>query len=250
MAQAQRSEVVLLGASNLARGLASVVGLVRARTDVAPRMLAALGRGRSLGLESSFCGRRLPSVLECGLWRELDRPTHALVCDVGNDLAYGVEPERVVEWLRETLRRLQGARIVLASLPIAKLRSIPRWQVRIWSKLIFPSHAIDPSSVVARAEELDRSIAQVARESGATLVALDPRWYFLDPIHFAPWRRREVWRAIVAPLGPASSTARSDWSFGVRAPLLVPERRRLWGVEQRGRQPCYRWPDGAQLNLF
>ena len=67
-------------------------------------ILAALGHGRGYGLESRVLGRRLPPILECGLWEALDRrppcETAALLTDIGNDLVLGAEPEQLIEWVR------------------------------------------------------------------------------------------------------------------------------------------------------
>ena len=140
-----RPAFVVLGASNVSRGLSRLVDVIETRAAPADLFVAA-GHGRSYGAASRVWARRLPSILRCGLWRGLDRaghvavaahgagaghampdgaaavadaaagaapPTpadrprlHALVTDVGNDLLYGFSVEQVAAWLRESIGRL------------------------------------------------------------------------------------------------------------------------------------------------
>ena len=85
--------VVLLGASNLTRGLSTAVEASRLRWGRPLEMLIAAGHGRSYGLTSRVLARTLPSILACGLWDELAQratmPTAALITDIGSDLLYG-----------------------------------------------------------------------------------------------------------------------------------------------------------------
>ena len=65
--------VVLLGASNLTRGISTVVATAQRVWGQPLEVLAALGHGRSYGIESRVLGRRLPGILNSGLWEALDR---------------------------------------------------------------------------------------------------------------------------------------------------------------------------------
>ena len=72
--------IVALGASDLTRGLPSLVAAARDRWGRDVEVVAALGR---------------PGILQSGLWDALDRlprtATRAPVTDVGNDILYGFE---------------------------------------------------------------------------------------------------------------------------------------------------------------
>src|SRR5947207_14876376 len=87
------SRVVALGASNLTRGLRIVVSTARQTWGPDIEIFGALGHGRSYGADSRVFVRRLPGILQSGLWRDLAArppvPTRALVTDVGNDILYG-----------------------------------------------------------------------------------------------------------------------------------------------------------------
>lgn len=239
--------MVLVGASNLAQGLDLAFDEACARVGPATRVFAACGRGRSYGTRSSFLARGLPSVLECGLLRALDRrPSAALLADVGNDLAYGVEASRVLAWVRETAEQLDAERLVIAGLPHATLaRLSPTW-MKLWGRLIFPTRALDPAKIAAEVAELERGLTELAREFGAVKVELEPRWYGLDPIHFARRARREAWSTLLGSFGPRA-TERVDRR---RLAGLAPAERTWFGVVRRRAQPCWRSSDGDELALY
>jgi len=87
-AEVPARRVVLLGASNLTRGISTAVETARLQWGRPLDVMAALGHGRSYGLASRLLCRTLPSIVECGLWPALaarpPAPTAALVTDVGN----------------------------------------------------------------------------------------------------------------------------------------------------------------------
>src|SRR5579884_2661810 len=122
--------VVLLGASNLTRGLPDVLGIARAVGGGPLDVLAALGGGRSYGLRKSLLGRELPGIRGCGLWDALKQrppaPTLALVTDIGNDLLYEVPPDEVAGWVAECVDRLQraGAGVVMTVLPTCNVQTV------------------------------------------------------------------------------------------------------------------------------
>jgi hypothetical protein len=240
---------VLVGASNLAQGLGFALEETHARIGAATSVFAVCGRGRSYGTSSSFLGRGLPSVQDCGLWRALEaRPRAGLLADVGNDLAYGVEPARVLGWVRTTAERLAAERLVIAGLPRARLERLSRAAIVVWGRLIFPTRSLDPQRVRASIVELDEGLTELARELGATKVELDPRWYGLDPIHFRPSARAEAWATLLAPFGPRREGV-------LRLPPrstagLAPEVSTFFGAIRRRDQPCRRSNDGGSLSLY
>ncbi|MCC6408238.1 MAG: hypothetical protein IT453_13830 [Planctomycetes bacterium] len=248
MSRSPGRRVVLVGASNLAQGLDLALAETLRRVGPDTRVLAACGRGRSYGLRSSFLARGLPAVLDSGLWRALDAPPHAaLLVDIGNDLAYGVEPERVLGWVRETARRLATDRLVIAGLPCAPLeRRSPR-TLALWARVIFPTRSPDVVRLVAAVRELDRGLADLARELGASRVELDPRWYGADPIHFARSERRAAWSALLASFGEPTHPAGTVPSSVRRSRA---EERTLFGIPFGCAQPCWRANGGAELSLY
>src|SRR6476661_7900132 len=123
--QREIRRVVALGASNLTRGFHAVVSAARNAWGPDLEILAALGHGRSYGVQSRVLARSLPGILESGLWRDLEsrspRATTGLVTDVGNDIFYGFSAEQVLAWVAEAIARLRRftADITVTDLPLA-----------------------------------------------------------------------------------------------------------------------------------
>ena len=59
--------IVVLGASNVSRGLARLAAVARARQPGPVDLFVAAGHGRSYGANSRVLMRRLPSILWSGL---------------------------------------------------------------------------------------------------------------------------------------------------------------------------------------
>ena len=247
--------VVALGASNLTRGFHTVVSTARSAWGPDVEVLAALGHGRSYGAHSRVAFRRLPGILESGLWPELEsrpgRATRALVTDVGNDILYGFSVEQTLEWVEEAIRRLRRVTddIVLTDLPIASIRRLSGPRFLLFRSVLVPSCRLSLAQVLDRAERLSQGLASSSAASGIRFLRLDPKWYGFDPIHMRPSLWREAWQqALGAPSGAASDGQASLESL--RLYLLPPERRWLFGVEQFRQQSGVELPAGGRVWLY
>jgi hypothetical protein len=189
------ARIVVLGASNVSRGLVRLAAVTRSRVAGPLDLFVVAGHGRSYGVNSRVALRRLPSILGSGLWQALDREpaqvsgSLALVTDVGNDLLYGFSPRQVAGWVAECLRRLseRGARIAVARLPLASVATVGPARYRAFRSLFVPGCRLSLADVREAAAELDARLAAAASEHAAALVDQPGRWYGLDPIH--PRRR-------------------------------------------------------------
>src|SRR5438105_2980806 len=107
---AVRQRVVLLGASNLTQGLATILKIAQRQFAAPLEVYAALGHGRSLGQPTRVLGRELPGMLDCRLWSALERasplPTAVLLTDIGNDLLYETPLATIKSWLSEIFFRI------------------------------------------------------------------------------------------------------------------------------------------------
>ncbi|NDC63094.1 MAG: hypothetical protein EBZ59_03715 [Planctomycetia bacterium] len=262
--------MVVLGASNVSRGLSRLVATVRARTSgsdaAAPfELFVAAGHGRSYGVNSRVWMRRLPAILRCGLWRGLDRRgfvadapppgrLHALVTDVGNDLLYGFPPGQVAGWVREAVARLaaRGAAIAITRLPMASIAGVGALRYRLLRTLYVPGCPLDLDDLKRAADALDLGLVEIANEHGAVVVEQPGDWYGLDAMH--PRRRHlgELWdRACDAwRLAPAEGVPRAssrEWALlGSRAA----EVRSLAGSMLFTPQPAVRLADAVPVSLF
>ena len=129
--------VVAVGASNLTRGFHAVVATARGMWGPDVEVVGALGHGRLYGGPSRYLGRRLPGILESGLWQALDeRPpaaTRALLTDVGNDIMWDCPPSGILEWVDLCVARLQRHTI----LPVTYEALRDQWQPTVDGVLRF-----------------------------------------------------------------------------------------------------------------
>jgi hypothetical protein len=241
------ARVVLLGASNLTRGFSAVVSLSHARVGGPLEVLAALGHGRSYGMVSRFLARTLPGIGGCGLWRRLeaapDVPTWALLTDLGNDLAFGAPPEKILGWVRACLDRLGDARVIVSGLPLPSLRALAPWQFALWAAVFFPGRGLKMERVLAGAAELEQGLTELARERGLALVASRGEWFGSDPIHFSRSRVADAWGGILEPWGEAPSA-------GLAVPLPAPAWRRVLGFSRTTVQPAVTLQDGTTVSVY
>lgn len=259
--------VVLLGASNLTRGLHTALTVLRGVDPRPVDVLAALGNGRSYGIYSRVAGRGLVGILDCGLWRDLAArpplPISALLTDIGNDVMYGVPVPTILEWIETCLRRLQdcGARVAVTGLPTANLPRLGARRFLLLRTLFFPRNRDSLAVVAERSRRVDAGVRELAERYGATWVAPAGDWYGFDPIHFRLRHWPTAWQTFLTGLvdggsdpetaaqGSAEVLRVSIWN-SLRTQFLVPEERRLLGIAQRRRQPCLTEPDGTRVSLY
>lgn len=249
----ERRRFVVLGASNVARGFGALVARVRFAPDVPVEILAAHGRGRSYGIDSRFLWvRGLGSIDACGVWPVLAArraATHALVCDVGNDLAYGVPHATVASWVERALDRLAKAeaRVVVVGMPLASLAGLGRVRFDVARSFIFPGRELELPALLESARALDARLVALARERGHAFVMPRAEWFGVDPIHVRRGARDAAWSAYLAPLGIDGGARSPSLAERFRGLRRRPATQRLCGLEQRRAQPCVRFGDGTTV---
>src|SRR4051812_44679884 len=112
-ALAPRATVVLLGASNLTRGISSAIYYAHRLLGGPLEFYVAFGHGRSYGMRSRVLVRELPGIRDSAIWRALEgrdprAPVYGLVSDIGNDVLYQAPVTEIVAWLRDALQRLRA----------------------------------------------------------------------------------------------------------------------------------------------
>lgn len=252
--RAPAARVVVLGASNVARGLGALVA--QARRALGPAdLLVACGRGRSYGWTSRFFFRDLPPIVSCGLWPALAErdplPLHAVLTDVGNDVLYGATPAEIARWVETCLSRLAaaGARISVTALPLERLQRLGPRAYAFWSTLFYPGRARPFDRVRGDLAELDERLGDLAHSAGARRVVPPGTWYGLDPIHIRPSRVRRAWAELLPAEGSGGPAPRA-LGLGLCLNLLAPEERALLGRVRRHGQPARCFGDGTRLSLF
>ena len=249
------ARVIALGASNLTRGLQTVVSSARASWGADVEVVAALGHGRSYGTTSQFLIRTLPAILECGLWRELESrpqaPTRAVLTDVGNDILYGSSAPQILAWIAEALGRLQRVTsdIVLTDLPLDNIRRLSEAKYHLVRTVFAPSCRLSLTHVRETAELVNAGLARLAVEHGARFCQLKPEWYGFDPIHIRPSLWRPAWQEILGAPGILDE-GRGNGVESAKLYLMPAERQWWFGREQFTPQAGRRLPAGGRVWLF
>lgn len=249
----------MLGASNLARSFPTVVDTVRRTWGEPVEIMAAMGLGRSYGQDSAVLGRKISGIFPCALWQELlarpPLPTAALLTDIGNDILYGVPPDRLLEWVAACLDRLEeaGAKIIVTELPIASLARLGEARFRFFRGLFFPRSQLTLADARALAAAVNEGLAAAGKSRKISVISMSESWYGFDPIHI---RRRvwwQAWPSLLAPwraAGAPIEPARSSFWTSVYLHTLAPHERSLLGVRRRAAQPSGRLSDGTTISLY
>ena len=245
--------IVALGASNLTRGFQTVVSTARTAWGPDVQVVAALGHGRSYGTNSTFLVRRLPGILQSGLWRHLEStpavPTRALVTDIGNDIVYGFPPAQILAWVDEALTRLARVSddVVLTGLPMDSIRRVSPARFYAVRTVFFPSSCpLSFEELVVTAEQVNAGLAELAGTHRARFLHLRPSWYGVDPIHIRPSLWKTAWQEILDVSCPIPRSRLQ----ALRLYAMRPERQWLFGVEQRTTQAGTRLRGGGRVWLY
>ncbi len=251
--------VVLLGASNLTRGIATVVRLSRGMLEPPLEIMAAFGHGRSYGMESSVMGRTLPPLNSCGLWRDLEqRPaseTWGLVTDIGNDILYGASVEQISSWVDDCVSRLvrHAQRVVITELPMESICSLSIARFNLMRKILFPRSRMSLENAIEQVQKVNQSVKEIADHHRASLIRQRSSWFGFDPIHILPRHWHSAWQEILSPwrdpdarheVSPSSPS--QWWTLRIQSPQY----RRVFGIPQWKAQPCARLRDGSQLSYY
>ena len=246
------ARVVAIGASNLTRGFQTIVSTARAAWGPDVEVVAALGHGRSYGATSTFVIRRLPGILQSGLWTRLESapavPTKALVTDVGNDILYGFSAPEVLAWVDEAVTRLAMVSddIVLTGLPMESIRRLSTSGFLALRSVLTPSSRRSYAEALATAEHVHAGLERLAHDRALRFVALRPSWYGVDPIHIRPSLWHDAWQEM---LGVSCDVQRSRVE-ALRLYLMRPESQSIFGIEQRRPQTGKTLSRGARVWLY
>jgi len=274
-----RARVVVLGASNATKGISLIIETAERLLGAPLDVHAAIGHGRSYGQRSFLVARSIQGTLSCGLWDAIRRPAtvpgdqdardagplplYALVTDVGNDVMYCVEPERILAWVGECIDRLQQqcARIVMTGLPMSVVDRIGRKRYLFFRTLFFPKNLNSLEETVKRVRAVQKGLRRLAEDRGVPFVEQKDEWYGIDPIHLTQQARAAAWADILSRWMDENSRkqAAHDSSIiprgSVRRFLAIRakpfERWWLFNRIDLGRpQPCVRLPGGTQVSMY
>ena len=251
--------VVLLGASNLALSFPTLVATARSIWGVPVEIMAAMGHGRSYGQDTSVFGRKISGIFPCALWQDLQNrppmPTAALVTDIGNDLLYGVPPDRLYEWVEQCLDRLTvaGAAIVVTQLPIENVERLSEARFQFFRRLIFPRSRLTLADAKVLVREFNDRLIELGESRKISVIPVSSAWYGLDPIHLKRRAKRHAWPALLSSWrvadAPLAAARPSLWTTAYLT-SLAPWERSIWGIRRRASQPSGRLADGTTISLY
>ncbi|GKS69331.1 hypothetical protein W03_13350 [Nitrosomonas sp. PY1] len=196
------NRIILLGASNLTLSLRLAIQIVQQRLGSPSEVLVALGHGRAYGICSSIMQRRLPGILDSGLWTRLaaseSLPSYALLTDIGNDILYELLPGQILGSVERCIDQLQqqSAQIVITNLPLALIESLTERRYLFFRNIFYPFCRLPRDITVQRARELHAGLIALALRKGITLYEQDPHWFGPDGIHVDYWKRQAFYQDV------------------------------------------------------
>jgi len=255
--------VVMLGASNATISLPLIVHSLRSNLAGHLEFNAAVGHGRSFGIWSSVLFRALPSIRDCHLWEAIQQTKTdgaqlqnlGLITDIGNDLLYGVEPDQLINWVKDCLQRLKAinARVVITLLPVDTLKKLSRLRFTATRMLFFPNSKFSFDGFLEVVQHLNQQLQLLGEQHDAQVIAPKNEWYGFDPIHIKPSARSKAWREILStwfPDSEALSMQRPSWQQRRRIRNCQFETRRRFGKLQQFEQPMLTWSDDQRSGML
>ena len=249
--------VVILGASNVARGISTIVQCVRNTWREPLDLIVANGHGRSFGMTSRVLGRSLPAITDCELWNSLKArpqlPTTALVTDIGNDLLYGASVDQIVAWVQRCIDNLADCdRLLLTALPMESLVKVGPSRYYLMRSILFPKSRLTFAQARQSIQQLNKLIVDQGERDNVVVVQPQPNWYGLDPIHIRMRDWNRAWRDIFFHFleEKISKSPTPSPRLWWRLRFAIPHERKLFGWSQCAAQPSLQWEDGTCLSLY
>lgn len=202
-ASVEPTRVLLYGASNLWLSRGAALTALRRRVSGPLEIGLACGPGRSYGLRAGNLLTRYLPLREITFPESDRRPTTALLCDVGNDIAYAQQPDTTLSWVGELAERLQrqGAEVVLSGLPLESLRGLPQWLFYLLRSFYYRGQRLTRDDLIQRLEDLEGGLQSLAAERGHLFLDNDPSWYGWDRFHLRSAAYRTCWDGWMERLG-------------------------------------------------
>lgn len=198
------TSVLLLGGSNLGRAVRAVE--TRLRGALAPpevRFFSAVGLGRAYCVAGGFLHVRYLPIPVSGVLEAADQRAQAgdrivaLVTDVGNDIMYGVPPDKLVDALRALFARLHemDARVVTTTIPVRMREDVSEMRYRFLRTVLFPSSSVSYEDVVEAVGQVNRFLDTQAATGVHVLPDLR-RYLGYDRIHYSVLSSHRAWTKV------------------------------------------------------
>lgn len=194
--------VLVFGASNVRRGLVSLINEVNFCFGSRWDLVIVAGHGRSYGASTSILGRRLPGIRQA-VWRDHfsghHRERYALLTDFGNDLFYGATIFQIQQWIEESLAMLhrEKVKLTMTGLPLEAIQGCQKTKFFLLRAIFFPKTKLNFRDAIRGAERLDEVIRELSKTYRASYVQPSLQWYGVDPIHIRRGCYANAWSAFL-----------------------------------------------------
>jgi hypothetical protein len=160
----------------------------------------------------------------------------AIITDVGNDIAYSQDPQKVVRWVESLTAHLEAEeyRILVGGIPVTSLSRLNPRLFQALARLYYPDGRMSLSKVVEDLSQLERGLHNLCRDRNYPLISVQPEWYTFDNFHLKSKACFPYWQTLLRDL-PVVKPYRSTWSVKARSPLF-PRKYWLMGKERFGRE--------------
>jgi hypothetical protein len=182
-------------------------------------------------------------------------PAYALLTDVGNDILYGVRPERLLSWVELCLDQLAaaGAATVVTELPLGSVSRLGAARFQFFRRAMFPWSRMSLEEVKRISATVNEGLVELARARNFSVISACDAWYGIDPIHLKRRAQRRAWPAILsswrANEEPVVAPRATLWERAYLA-CLAPHQRSVMGIPRRCAQPSGHLRDGTTISLF
>ena len=200
--------VVLLGASNLARGHQAVVNHLRKGLEPHHvEFISALGPGRAYCVEGGVLQVRYRSIESCGVLEAIRQRAQspcqviALVTDIGNDIMYGVSEEDIIQCLGRTFDSLRAlnAHVIATAIHVDLEREVGEYRFLLLRTLFFPRSSVTYRQAAAAIRTINSFLAE--KEDDTFHVVKDMKRYVgADKIHYTLLKSHLAWTRLTAEM--------------------------------------------------
>jgi hypothetical protein len=195
---------ILLGASNLARAR---YGLNQYFKKSFPNLIStsiASGPGRAYSASGGIFGinyspLKASPIFNLGQEKSSNYSlTIALICDIGNDIMYGVPIQKLIQDLENSIRDLSGfcSHIFTIPIPCKKIETLRHWQINALKRILFPKCQLSPEKIISSIQTVNQLLSEINTPKFTLLKTMDDciGW---DRAHYDISKMHIAWTKII-----------------------------------------------------
>ena len=195
---------VLLGASNLARGYTALTRYLHRNLAPQPvQFLAAFGPGRGYAAWGGLLNVSYPPIAESPIFKKAHRKAQAgsrvvaLVTDIGNDLLYGQDADRIAAAVESVFDRLvaMNAQVYVTRLPVFFEGDVPPAVYYPIRTMLYPKSRVSREQAIDGVRRLNAYLKKAPKKQIQVLPPLDA-WLGWDQVHFGFAKAGDAWNQV------------------------------------------------------